>query len=64
MVEEIRNHDAAPTEEETRWMNVDPVSGVIGLMVLAGLALAISVTVTTVVSDAPQNSVKSASANK
>ena len=61
MVEEIRNHDATPTEEERRWMNVEPVSTVIGLMVLAGLAVAISVSLTTV-SDAPQRPVQSAAA--
>jgi len=47
MVEEIRNHDAMPTEEEAGWMDVEPVSTVVGLMAIAALALAISVSVTT-----------------
>ena len=62
MVEEIRNHDAEPTDEELRWMNVEPVSIVVGLMVLAALALAIGVSATSV-ADAPQP-VKSVAAGK
>ena len=55
MVEEIRrNHDAEPTEEEQHWMNVEPVSAVVGLMVLAGLALAIGVSAATVAENAPK----------
>ena len=63
MVEEIRNHDAEPTEEESRWMDVEPVSAVVGLMVVAALALAISVSASNF-ADAPQTPVKSASVNK
>ena len=63
MIDEIRNHEAAPTEEESRWMDVEPVSAVVGLMVVAALALAISVSATSV-ADAPQKPVKSASAGK
>ncbi len=49
MVEEIRrNHDAKPTEEERRWMEFEPVSAVVGIMVLAGLALAIGVSAASV----------------
>ena len=55
MVEEIRrNHDARPTEEERRWMEFEPVSAVVGLMVLAGLALAIGVSATSVADTAQQ----------
>lgn len=55
MIDEIRrNHDAAPSEEEQRWMDFEPVSAVVGLMVLAGLALAIGVSAATVNETAPR----------
>lgn len=63
MIDEIRNHDAAPTEEESRWMDIEPVSTVVALMVIAGLAVAIGVSAGTV-ADAPQYAVKSAAAGK
>ncbi len=55
MLEEIRrNHDATPTKEEQRWMSVEPVNAVLGLMVLAGLALAVGVSAASVHDNAPK----------
>ena len=41
MLEDLRNHDAAPTAEEREWMAANPFRVLLHLVVLAGIALAI-----------------------
>jgi hypothetical protein len=60
MVEDLRNHDPEPTEEERGLMDLNPVSTVVGLMLAAILALAIGVSASTL--DAPQKPAKTAAA--
>ena len=45
MVDDVRDHDAMPTEEELEWMSVKPVTIVIKAVALAGIAIAIGVSV-------------------
>ena len=49
MMDDIRNHDAAPTREEAEWVSTDAVALVVRSVGLAGLALAISVAASIVV---------------
>jgi hypothetical protein len=46
MLEDFRNHDAKPTEEERAWMNTNPFSVLVRLVVIAGIALAIGLSTT------------------
>jgi len=41
MLEDLRNHDPAPTHEEREWMAVNPLSVTVRLIALAGIAMAI-----------------------
>jgi hypothetical protein len=45
MVEDLRDHDALPTEEELEWMSAKPLTVVIKALALAGVAIAIGVSV-------------------
>jgi hypothetical protein len=45
MVDDLRDHDAMPTEEELEWMSAKPWSVVIRALALAGIAIAIGVSV-------------------
>jgi hypothetical protein len=45
MVEDLRDHDAMPTEEELEWMSAKPLTVVIKALALAGIAIAIGVSV-------------------
>jgi hypothetical protein len=45
MVDDLRDHDATPTEEELEWMSVKPVAVVVKALALAGIAIAIGVSV-------------------
>ena len=49
MLEDIRNHDSMPTPEEAEWLSTDAVSLVVRSVGLAGLALAIGVAASMVV---------------
>jgi len=41
MRNDLRNHDAFPTEEESAWVGADVVGLIVRAMALAGLALAL-----------------------
>ena len=45
MVDDLRDHDALPSEEELEWMSAEPVTIVIKALALAGIAIAIGVSV-------------------
>jgi hypothetical protein len=46
MLEDLRNHDAKPDAQERAWMSIEPVAVAVKLVALAGVALAIGVSVT------------------
>lgn len=41
MLDDLRNHAALPTEEESDWVGADAVGLIVRAMALAGLALAL-----------------------
>jgi hypothetical protein len=45
MVDDLRDHDATPSEEELEWMSAKPFAVVIKALALAGIAIAIGVSV-------------------
>lgn len=45
MLDDIRNHDPLPTEEESGWVGADAVGLIVRAMALAGLALALGASV-------------------
>lgn len=45
MVDDLRDHDAMPSEEELEWMSAKPLAVVIKALALAGIAIAIGVSV-------------------
>ena len=47
-MEELRGHDPKPNAQERAWMSADPFAVVLKLVVLAGLAIAIGVSVSQV----------------
>jgi hypothetical protein len=51
MVEDLRDHDAMPTEEELEWMSAEPLTVVIKALALAGIAIAIGVAASQLLSD-------------
>ena len=61
MLDDFRNHDATPTEEERGWLNTNPFAVLARLAVIAGIALAIGLTATVAI-DPVQKSTTSASA--
>jgi hypothetical protein len=52
-MEDRRNHDARPDTGEREWMSTDPLSLLVKLVAMAGLAFAIGVSTTVMV--APEN---------
>ena len=42
MLDELRNHDPKPTEQERAWMQADPFRVIVRVMALTVLALAIA----------------------
>lgn len=50
MTDDIRNHDSTPTSEEKEWVSTDVVALIVRSLGLAGLALAIGVAASTIVS--------------
>lgn len=51
MLDDIRNHDARPTEEEFGWMQIDGLSTALRAGVLGALALAIGLGMSVVLED-------------
>jgi Sec-independent protein secretion pathway component TatC len=45
-MDDLRNHDARPDAQERAWMTIEPMAVVVKLVALAGIALAIGVSVT------------------
>ena len=54
MLEDLRNHDATPTEQEQAWMAANPFKVLLHLAVLAGIAIAIGLSGTQLVQEAPR----------
>lgn len=49
MLDDLRNHDALPTDEEAAWVGADAVGLIVRAMALAGLALALGASVSMLV---------------
>ena len=49
MLEDIRNHDAVPSREESDWVSTDVIALVVRSVGLGGLALAIGVAASAVI---------------
>jgi hypothetical protein len=45
MVDDVRDHDALPSDEELAWMSTNPLTLVVKALALAGIAIAIGVSV-------------------
>jgi hypothetical protein len=45
MLDDLRDHDALPNDEEIEWLSTSPVTVVIKALALAGIAIAIGVSV-------------------
>jgi hypothetical protein len=43
MLDDLRNHDARPSAEETQWMNVDPLKSAAHALVMVGLSIMVGV---------------------
>ncbi len=43
MLDDLRSHEAQPSEEERRWMEVDPLAAAARALVLIGLSVMIGV---------------------
>jgi hypothetical protein len=52
MLDDIRNHDATPTPQETEWMATDVLSLVFRAAVLAVIALSVGLSATIVLDQA------------
>ena len=57
MLEDIRDHDAEPTAQETEWMSTDLVSVVFRAVVLAVVALSVGLSAAIVIDQAPRDPV-------
>ena len=45
-MDDLRNHDARPDAHERAWMSIEPMAVAVRLVALAGIALAVGVSVT------------------
>jgi len=54
MLEDFRNHDAAPTPQEREWMAANPFNVLLHLVVLAGIAVAIGLSGSQLVAEHPR----------
>jgi hypothetical protein len=45
LVDDLREHDAMPSDAEREWMSANPVAIVVKALALAGMAIAIGVSV-------------------
>lgn len=54
MVEELRNHDATPTDEERDWMDFDPFSVAVQLIAVAVLGATIGIYASMLVDQEPK----------
>ena len=52
MLDDIRNHDAEPTPQETEWMSTDVLSLVFRAAVLAVIALSVGLSASIVIDQA------------
>ena len=62
MLEDFRNHDAAPTQQEQAWMAANPFKVLLHLVVLASIATAIGVSGTQLVQETPRPAAVASSA--
>jgi hypothetical protein len=53
MMDDIRSHDATPTREEAEWVSTDAIALIVRSVGLAGLALAIGVAASFIVTPQP-----------
>lgn len=54
MLEDLRNHDPSPTQEEREWMTVNPFAVTVRLLALAGIAMAIGLSGTSLLQADPK----------
>jgi hypothetical protein len=57
MLDDLRNHDTEPNEQERAWMSVDPLAVLMRLAVLAILAVAIGLSATQIAAPPASDSV-------
>jgi hypothetical protein len=62
MMDEIRNHDPMPTEQEREWLAANPYPVVMRLVLVAGVAVVLGVAASQVLEDEPAAMSTSASA--
>ena len=53
MLDDLRNHDPAPTEKERGWMDTSPVEIAVRLVILVGFSVAIGVAASLAPDSAP-----------
>ena len=64
MSDDIRNHDAEPTEAERAWMDTNPLAVLVRLAVIAGIALAIGLTATVAIDPVQKSTTTASAANR
>jgi hypothetical protein len=62
MMDEIRNHDPMPTEQEREWLAANPFPVVLRLVLVAGVAVVLGVAASQTLDDEPATTSASASA--
>ena len=60
MLDDLRNHDTNPNEQERAWMSVDPVAVAVRLLVLASLALTIGLAATQIAAPSASDTIVAA----
>jgi hypothetical protein len=53
MLDDLRNHDPAPTEKERGWMDTSPVEMAARLVIVVGVSVAIGVAASPATDSAP-----------
>jgi hypothetical protein len=53
MVDDLRDHDAMPSEEELEWMSTNPLTVVMKALALAGVAIAVGISVSQLLTNEP-----------
>jgi hypothetical protein len=60
MLDDLRNHDTEPNEQERAWMSIDPLAVLLRLAVLVVLAVVIGLAATQIAAPPAPNTVFSA----
>jgi hypothetical protein len=54
MLDDLRNHDPAPTEKERGWMDTSPVEMAVRLVIVVGISVAVGVAASLATDGAPR----------